>query len=175
MVETTKPYHTAHGVKFEKKADAKNYEAYIKASDEFKRARRQLQKVLARMWKTADGQEFDYQEGRTFYYVRRRYDRAPTLSEIHLTYSNPYWKLSEIDYDGDCPCIVWCGPQKENPSPDIPRDGVRIDMIFADRRNADIALLDAMNTRIAEEQGYASEFSKRLFPFGRPEEAEAEK
>lgn len=136
--KTEVKFRTTDGSEFDTEKEAEKHEELYQANEAYDTARRRLGKLLAETQKTADGKAFEFGIYRDYYFVTPGYWSWPALQQI------PYLGWSwQWDNSGDKFTIF-------TDHPDGKRLRFEIGNLYADKRLAEKALLEAREKRIAE-------------------------
>ena len=147
--EVPTKYTTTDGREFNSKDEAERHDALITARDAYEFARHRFAECLARTQRTSDGHLFDFNGIRTYYYVSYNFWGMPALSEV--PYMGRFWDFDDRDgfvfnyKDGD----RW-------------REYAIRDM-YADKREAEKAVLEAQERRLQDYSEQVAEERKRLY------------
>jgi len=143
----SKTKYEVHGREFEDPAKAKAFELLLTAKEAYEDARKQLGRVLAESFVTADGHPFRFQHW-TYYYIFRPCGSLPRLVEVSFLYWSRNFEAYQYGEETDLVLYTshdpW-GNEREN------KIGYPIRELYAHRDKAEEALQIARRLWLREE------------------------
>lgn len=82
MVKALSGYKTSDGEVFDKKQDAEEHEAIVKAKQAFDDAREKLKRAVAVKYRTADGEKFEFAMFGDYFYIGNEYWGEPHIERV---------------------------------------------------------------------------------------------
>jgi len=143
----SKTTYEVHGREFQDQAAAERFEILLNAKEIFEDARKNLGRLLAESFTTADGEPFRFQHW-FYYHVFTPHNAMPRLFEVSFTYWG--WDF-EAFYEGDQTDLVLYTAKDPWGNDCDRRHGYPIRELYADKKKAEAALRVAQREWLEEE------------------------
>lgn len=143
VIETPVTYRTSDKREFLDKADADRHELLIEARTAYQNAREVFGRLLSDQQLTADGERFDYERWRDYYWITPGWNGRPELEAVSFGYGTQF----DFEDHTDAPEITLKRGAAKNDTRTY-----RISDLYSSQTKAEAALLIAAETWLAEQR-----------------------